>query len=150
MGRLLRNTATVGGVVGGLGAAALAYGSLIERNAFTLRRFQVPVLAPGSPPIRVLHISDLHITPNQSRKLAFIADLARLAPDLVINTGDTISHRHAIPSIMRALRPLFAFPGAFVPGNNDYFAPTMANPLKYFRPSVKRRTGQRLPWPSLA
>jgi predicted MPP superfamily phosphohydrolase len=145
-GRLLRTTA----IVTGLGAAALGYAGLIERNAFTLRRFQVAVLAPGSPPIRVLHVSDLHITPNQSRKIAFIADLARLAPDLVVNTGDTISHPRAIPAIMRALRPLFDFPGVFVPGNNDYFAPTMSNPLRYFSPAQARPRGARLPWASLA
>src|ERR1700749_2891473 len=103
MSRLVRYPATLAA----LGAATLAYGTLIERNAFTLRRFQVPVLSPGSPPIRVLHISDLHVTPNQTRKLAFVSDLARLAPDLVINTGDTLAHAHAIPAIMRAFEPLF-------------------------------------------
>jgi predicted MPP superfamily phosphohydrolase len=148
MARLLRYTATLGA----LAAAPLAYGTLIERNAFTLRRFQVPVLAPGSPPIRVLHISDLHVTPNQSRKLAFVSDLARLAPDLVINTGDTMAHAHAIPAIMRGLRPLFDFPGAFVPGNNDYYAPTARNPLRYFKGAkpAKSRPGTPLPWASLA
>src|SRR5271163_2947108 len=119
MSRIVRYAASLGAI----GATALAYGTLIERNAFTLRRFHVPVLAPGSPPIRVLHISDLHVTPNQSRKLAFVSDLARLAPDLVINTGDTIAHERAIPAIMRALRPLSDFPAAFVPGNNDYYTP---------------------------
>src|ERR1700722_15692149 len=117
MGRLIRSTATLAT----LGAATLAYGGLVERNAFTLPRFQVPVLTPGAPPLRVLHISDLHITPGQKRKIAWIADLARLAPDLVINTGDTISNENAIPAIMRALGPLLDFPGAFVPGNNDYY-----------------------------
>lgn len=146
MSRLLRATATLGT----LGAATLAYGTVVERNAFTLRRFQVPVLAPGAPPIRVLHISDLHVTPNQKRKLAFVSELARLAPDLVINTGDTIAHPHAIPAIMRAFKPLLAFPGAFVPGNNDYYAPTMKNPLRYFHPSSDRPKGVRLPWPALA
>jgi uncharacterized protein len=146
MGRLLRYTATLGA----LGAATLGYGTLVERNAFTLRRFQVPVLSPGSPPIRVLHISDLHVTPNQTRKLAFVSDLARLAPDLVINTGDTLAHAHAIPAIMRAFEPLFAFPGAFVPGNNDYYAPIRSNPLRYFHPRTDRRKGTRLPWPALA
>jgi predicted MPP superfamily phosphohydrolase len=146
MGRLLRYT---GGLFAG-GTAVLAYGGLIERNAFTLRRFQVPVLTPGSPPIRVLHISDLHITPGQRRKQAWVAGLARLAPDLVINTGDTISDPLAIPAIMRALGPLFEFPGAFVPGNNDYFEPVLSNPLRYFAPKHDRPKGTPLPWPQLA
>lgn len=33
----------------GAGAATFGYASLIERNWFRLRRFDVPVLAPGRP-----------------------------------------------------------------------------------------------------
>ncbi|MDT4976393.1 MAG: uncharacterized protein QOG98_2151, partial [Pseudonocardiales bacterium] len=102
-------------LVAGAGAAALAYGGLIERNAYTLRRFDVPVLNPGTRPIRLLHVSDLHITAAQRRKLEWIRALARLEPDLVVNTGDTISDPDGIPAVMHALEPLFAFPGAFVP-----------------------------------
>lgn len=137
------------GVVG-LGAATLAYGVVIERNAFTLRRFDVPVLPAGSSPLRLLHVSDLHITPNQRRKQQFIRELAALQPDLVINTGDTISHPRAIPAIMRALEPLFEFPGAFVPGNNDYYVPQLRNPLRYFSSRRGPVRGPRLPWPELA
>ncbi|HEV7193753.1 MAG TPA: metallophosphoesterase [Jatrophihabitantaceae bacterium] len=134
----------------GVGAAALAYGCLIERTAFTLRRFDVPVLSPGSDPIRLLHVSDLHITARQKRKQAWIRDLARLEPDIVINTGDTLSDPDGIPSVMHALEPLFAFPGGFVPGNNDYYAPKPKNPAKYFMPETQRLHGDPLPWPALA
>ena len=146
MSRTLRAAA---GVVG-LGAATLAYGTLVERNAFTVRQFDVPVLAPGSAPLRVLHVSDLHITPNQRRKQEFIRDLAQLRPDLVVNTGDTISHARAIPAIMRSLEPLFEFPGVFVPGNNDYYVPQLKNPLRYFVRRDERVRGPRLPWAELA
>jgi predicted MPP superfamily phosphohydrolase len=131
-------------------AGALAYGSLIERNAFTLRRFSVPVLPPGTPPIRVLHVSDLHITPRQHRKHEWIRGLAALRPDLVINTGDTLSSEYGIPAVMRSLDPLFEFPGAFVPGNNDYYVPRPKNPIKYFQPPAPVPRGPMLPWPSLA
>jgi predicted MPP superfamily phosphohydrolase len=146
MSRALRTAAGVAG----LGAATLAYGALVERNAFTVRRFEVPVLSPDSAPLRVLHISDLHITPNQRGKQQFIQDLAGLRPDLVINTGDTISHARAIPSIMRSLEPLFEFPGVFVPGNNDYYVPRLKNPLRYFVRRDERVRGPRLPWAELA
>ena len=53
-----------------LGAVALAYASLVERNLFTLRRFDVPVLAPDAEPLRILHLSDLHMMPEQHRKQA--------------------------------------------------------------------------------
>ncbi len=52
---------------------------------------------------------------------------------------------------MRALEPLFAFPGVFVPGNNDYYAPQPKNPVRYFgTTAIGRRTASPLPWPQLA
>jgi predicted MPP superfamily phosphohydrolase len=133
------------------GVGTIFYGSVIERNAFTLRRFDVPVLSPGAAPLRVLHVSDLHITATQHRKHAWIRGLAELAPDLVVNTGDTLSAANAIPAVMTALEPLFAFPGVFVPGNNDYYAPRPKNPLRYFAPpEPSQPNGDPLPWPQLA
>ncbi len=137
-------------VLAGVGAAALAYGSVVERSAFTLRRFDVPVLAPGSSPIRLLHVSDVHLTPQQRRKADWIRQLAELRPDLVINTGDSLSSVHGIPAVMQAFGPLLEFPGGFVPGNNDYYAPRPKNPLRYFSPSRSKVHGPRLPWPQLA
>ena len=138
--------------LGALGAATLFYASVIERNAFTLRRFDVPVLPAGSDPVRVLHLSDLHITANQRNKHDWIRGLAALRPDLVVNTGDTLSAENAIPAVLRSLEPLFDFPGVFVPGNNDYYAPKPKNPLRYFGPppEEQRFTTPPLPWPDLA
>jgi predicted MPP superfamily phosphohydrolase len=124
---------------------------MIERHAFTLRRFEVPVLAPGSTPIRLLHLSDLHIVPRQHRKIAYIQALSALKPDLVINTGDTNSDPDGIPAVLAALRPLTASPGGFVPGNNDYYAPRVKSPIKYFRPPQGPRTRPaNMPWGELA
>ena len=138
--------------VAGLGAAALFYGTVIERNAFTVRRFDAPVLPPGSDPLRVLHLSDLHITANQRNKHDWIRGLAALRPDLVVNTGDTLSAENAIPAVLRSLEPLFEFPGVFVPGNNDYYAPRPKNPMRYFGPppETHQLTAPPLPWPDLA
>jgi uncharacterized protein len=136
--------------LGAAGAGAFFYGSVIERNAFTLRKFEAPVLAPGAQPIRVLHVSDLHITAKQHRKHAWIRGLAQLRPDLVINTGDTLSAADAIPAVLSALEPLGAFPGVFVPGNNDYYVPQFRNPTEYFRPNKPVKRGPPLPWPQLA
>jgi predicted MPP superfamily phosphohydrolase len=136
--------------VGAAGAGAFLYGSLVERNLFTLREFEVPILAAGSAPLRVLHVSDLHVTAGQRRKLAWIRDLAELKPDLVINTGDTLSAADAIAPIVRALEPLAAFPAVFVPGNNDYYAPRLASPTKYLRSGVPRKHGPPLPFQQFA
>jgi len=133
------------------GTGALLYGAFIERNMFTLRRFDVPVLAADAAPLRVLHLSDLHITAHQRNKHDWIRSLAALRPDLVVNTGDTLSGADAIPAVMRSLEPLFEFPGVFVPGNNDYYSPRPKNPLRYFGPRDQRPPqGDLLPWPELA
>ena len=58
-------------------AGGLAYAAL-EAQAFTLRRFTVPVLPPGAPSVRVLHVSDLHLVPRQRRKAAWLRGLAAL------------------------------------------------------------------------
>jgi predicted MPP superfamily phosphohydrolase len=111
-------------------AAGLAY-SVAETRAFTLRRVDVPVLAAGSAPLRVLHLSDTHMTPGQQRKQEWLRGLAELEPDLVVNTGDNLAHLDAVPSVLRAYGDLLDVPGVFVFGSNDYFSPTSKNPVKY-------------------
>jgi predicted MPP superfamily phosphohydrolase len=144
--KLLKNTAavTAGSLVAGIG-----YASLIERNAFTLRQVTMPVLTPGSTPLRVLHLSDLHMRPGQRRKQAWLRDLARLEPDLVVNTGDNLAHPRAVPAVVQALSELLSVPGVFVFGSNDYFAPQMKNPLNYVTNPGHRVHGQPLPWQDL-
>jgi predicted MPP superfamily phosphohydrolase len=131
------------------GAGVTAYASLYERTRWTLRRFDVPVLAPGSAPLTVLHLSDLHMTAGQRSKRDWVAGLAALEPDLVINTGDNLAGHDAVPGTLEALDPLLDRPGAFVLGSNDYFAPRAKNPLKYFWPHHKRVHGNPLPWRGL-
>ena len=131
------------------GAAVTAYASLYERNRWTLRRFDVPVLAPGSAPLRILQISDLHMTANQRSKQEWVAGLAALEPDLVINTGDNLAGFDAVPGTLKAMEPLLGLPGAFVLASNDYYAPRPKNPLKYFWPDHKRVHGLELPWREL-
>ncbi len=140
------------GTAAGLaGAAALGigYASLIERNAFTLREVTMPVLEPGSSSLRVLHISDLHMMPNQKLKQNWLRELDRLDPDLVVNTGDNLSHQRAVPAVVQSLSSLLGRPGLFVFGSNDYFAPKPKNPFKYFNKEHKRTHGEPLPWQDL-
>jgi predicted MPP superfamily phosphohydrolase len=131
------------------GAATVAYASLYERTRWTLRRFDVPVLAPGSRPLSILHISDLHMTAGQRDKQEWVAGLAALEPDLVVDTGDNLAGFDAVPPTLKALDPLMDLPGAFVTSSNDYFAPRPKNPLKYFKKNHKRVHGLKLPWRDL-
>jgi uncharacterized protein len=129
----------------GLGAGVAAYASLVERNWYRLRRVVVPVLAPGAAPLRILHLSDVHMTPGQRRKQQWIAGLARTEPDLVIVTGDNLAHVDAVPAVLRAYAPLLEFPGAFVFGSNDYFGPVLKNPFGYLLPDRRHVQGPPLP-----
>jgi predicted MPP superfamily phosphohydrolase len=132
-----------------VGAATFAYASLIERNMFTLRRFDVPALAPDAEPLRLLHISDLHMTPDQKRKQQWVRELVGTDPDLVIVTGDNLSHPAAVPGVARALQPLLDRPGAFVFGSNDYRGPVFKNPLGYFDRDKEYLQGVDLPYEEL-
>ncbi|MET1072719.1 MAG: metallophosphoesterase [Umezawaea sp.] len=134
-----------------VGTATLAYAAGFERRHWTLRQATVPVLAPGSRPLRVLHISDLHMTPDQKSKQRWVAALDELEPDLVVNTGDNLAHKQAVPGVVRALGPLLDRPGVFVFGSNDYYAPRPKNPVRYLLPSAKTKRvhGINLPWRDL-
>jgi len=112
-------------------AAGLAWGAA-EAQAYTTRRVTVPVLPAGSRPIKVLHLSDLHLTPHQERRIDWVRSLAREDVDFVVNTGDNLAHADAVPALTRALTPLLELPGVFVYGSNDYYGPTPLNPFKYF------------------
>src|SRR4249919_1626636 len=142
MSTLLRSV----GSLAVLGAAGLGYASLIERNAFALRRFEVPVLPAGAKPLRILQISDLHLVPRQRRKIEWVRGLAALEPDLVVNTGDNLADLEAVPAAVRAMEPLLELPGVFVLGSNDYFAPAPKNPARYLTKGYRKGLGgQPLP-----
>lgn len=133
------------------GTAGVAYAAGYEARAYTLRRVEMPVLPSGARPIRVLHLSDLHMTPRQHKKQAWLRGLAQLEPDLVVNTGDNLAHMRSVPVVLEALGELLDVPGVFVMGSNDYFAPTGRNPVRYLLPDDGRRNTHtpQLPWRDL-
>lgn len=135
--------ATAAGAIALAGVGAALWGTAVEPRLFALRRFTVPVLPAGSGPLRVLHISDIHLVPRQRRKIAWLRSLARLQPDLVIDTGDNLSHQQAVPPLRQAVGPLLGLPGVFVMGSNDYFAPKPKNPFRYFTSDYARAPRHR-------
>ena len=110
------------------------------------------MLPPGVAPLRVLHISDLHLTPGRHRLMSFVRSLSSLAPDLVVNTGDSIASPEAISPLLDSLGPLLDLPGMFVYGSNDLFSPKPKNPARYlWRTSAgdHDRDEPDLPWEKL-
>jgi uncharacterized protein len=144
--RTLLTAAAVAGVAG------IGYSSVIERNWFALRQYEVPVLAPGVAPLRILHISDAHLTPGRHRLMSWLRTLDALEPDLVVNTGDSIAHPQAVGPFLAALGPLLNRPGVFVYGSNDLYSPKLRNPARYlWRTSSGEhaRDVDDLPWAEL-
>lgn len=139
----------IGGGLVAAGAATFGYASVVERNWFTLRRFDVPVLAPDAEPLRILHLSDLHLTPGQRRKQRWVAELAGTDPDLVVITGDNLAHPDAVPAVAEAFGPLLELPGGFVFGSNDYAGPVWRSPLSYFERERAYVQGEPLPYEDL-
>lgn len=123
---------------------AAVWGIGIERHLYVVRRQVVKILPAGSKPITVLQIGDVHMAPWQKRKQKFIRSLAKLNPDMVVNTGDNLGHRDSIAATISAFTPLLQVPGVFVNGSNDYFAPVLRNPLAYLAKPSERSEGPRL------
>lgn len=138
-------------VVAAAGAVCVTYGALVEARWYRLQRVEVPVLPAGAGPIRVLHVSDLHLLPSQSAKRRWVRSLGALEPDLVVNTGDNLSRANSVEPVLDTFAGLLDRPGVFVFGSNDYFEPVFKLPLLYLR----SRTAQSkplqgdLPWQNL-
>jgi predicted MPP superfamily phosphohydrolase len=118
--------------------------------AYKVREVTLPLLPRGARDIRVLHFSDLHLTPSKKREIADIKSFIKLKPDLVISTGDFLAHKDAVTPALDALDDLLDLPGLFVFGSNDYYAPKFKNPFSYLkRDHGERKLGNKLPWKSL-
>ena len=136
--------------VAAIGACTLAYSAGYEVRAFRLREVEIPCLPTRSETLRVLHLSDIHLMPSQYKKQEWLRSLSDLRPDLIVNTGDNVSHSESVPVLMRALGDLLGVPGVYVLGSNDYWGPVVKSPLRYLMPDDgSRLQGPRLPWGDL-
>ena len=126
-------------------ALAFAWGALVERHWYVVRRVTLPGALTRPGRLRVLHVSDVHLIPPQRRRVRFLAGLARLDADLLVITGDLLGAEGAEDAAIAAIAPLTApdRPGVLVLGSNDLHAPAFKSPLHYLRPSASR-------WPRTA
>ena len=78
------------------GLGTLGYG-LTEAQMFTLRNVDIrcDLKQFDGQDFRILHLSDLHITPSQTRKINWVKSLGKLKPDLTVVTGDFLAHMQA-------------------------------------------------------
>jgi predicted MPP superfamily phosphohydrolase len=113
---------------------------------YQLREVSVPILPRGASDIRILHFSDLHLTPRRKKEIVDIKSWAALNPDLVISTGEFLAHRDAVETTLNSLNELLDKPGLYVFGSSDYYAPGFKNPMTYLRKDDgTRKLGAKLP-----
>lgn len=118
-----------------LGAAALAYGGLIEPRWFRLRRERLTGILTENArrPLRVLLLTDTHFLPRCAALGRFVDRLAEVEADLVVAGGDLVGGRGGEEPTVRLLARLTARgrPGVAVLGSSDHYAPTPKSPHRY-------------------
>jgi predicted MPP superfamily phosphohydrolase len=122
------------------GAACVGYGVFVERTWFRVRRYRLAVLPSGATePVRVLHLSDLHLRTVERRKPRFLASLEAEHPDVTVITGDILGEPGAVEAAASALEPLRGRVASyFVLGSHDHYAPQRPRYRNYV-------TGRRSP-----
>jgi predicted MPP superfamily phosphohydrolase len=111
-------------VLGTVGSACMVWGWTVEPGWIEVTREEValPRLAPGTRPIRVVHVSDLHVgaSPGNEERLPDL--VAAEHPDLIAFTGDSLVHAEGRPRLLACLERLAAIAPLYaVKGNWDVF-----------------------------
>ncbi|GAA1347030.1 metallophosphoesterase [Falsarthrobacter nasiphocae] len=141
---------TAGAALVGAAGVALLAAAVAETRKFEVRTEVLPLLPPGAERIRILQLSDIHFVPGQDGKAAWLEALGEHRPDLILNTGDNLSHPGAVPPLLRTLGELPRTGGFYVPGSNDYYEPKPKNPAAYLvGPSKNAPARPELPWREL-
>ena len=111
-----------GAILGGITGLAVGWG-LVEAGWPRLRELDLTV--PGLPPeldgLRIVHLSDFHLgvpSPGQGAVAQAIAWTVRRKPDLVVITGDLLTHPRGEP-LLRAFVKWLPKPVVAVLGNHD-------------------------------
>lgn len=106
----------------GSGLLCIGWGFLVEPGFPEVTRLRVesPALRPGSDPIRVVHLTDLHCDPEPRLEERLPALVAAERPDLLLFTGDAANSPEGLPLFRRTLAALAGTAPTFaVKGNWD-------------------------------
>jgi hypothetical protein len=104
------------------GVLCIAYGYFVEPYWPAVTHVQITNgnLPPGSSPIRIAHISDLHSDPRPRLEERLPSIISAEKPDLIVFTGDAVNSPDALPVMQRCMTRLAAIAPTFaVKGNWD-------------------------------
>jgi uncharacterized protein len=105
---LLPGPATLAAQV--MGTGLVVYGFWIEPHRVQLTRqtLHSPKWKPGTPPLRVLHLGDLHTERLTDRERQVVALAREMAPDLILFSGDFLNLSNVYdPVAWEAVRTVF-------------------------------------------
>lgn len=105
-----------------LGIGCFVYGMAVEPYwpEITHVRIRAEKLKPGSSPIRIVHLSDLHSDPKPRLEERLPILVEELKPDLIVFTGDCINSPEGLTVFKTCLRRLSQIAPTFaVKGNWD-------------------------------
>lgn len=122
LGHGLRRLRVIAGVLAGLGVLCAVYARLIEPfwPEVTHARIESAKLLPGSRPIRIAHISDVHSDPEARLEPRLPEIIAREEPDLIVFTGDSVNSAGGLANFRDLMKGLAAIAPTFaVRGNWD-------------------------------
>lgn len=130
----------------GAGLGCVAYGTVIERRWYRVRRLVLAGALRRPGRLTVLHLSDIHLLPGQTHRTELLAALADEDHDLVVVTGDLLGAPAMEDAAVAALAPLTGpdRPGLVVLGSNDLYGPVLKSPFSYFTRPERRTHGVRL------
>ena len=106
----------------GIAGTIVADAAWYEPQGLKVERIALPSKSPGGP-VRLLQISDLHLS-NFNRYFAKVTkQVADLQPDLIVLTGDYLEEERNIRGVLSFLKELQATHGIYaVQGNWEYWS----------------------------
>ena len=122
------------GLVGALALGGAVLYPFLETRWFRVKRLSVTVQRKITP-LKVLHISDTHLSGRDRALLRFLHRLPAMIGevDIVAATGDLIEDDSGIEPITAALNALPArIARGYVLGSHDYYQARFQSYLKYF------------------
>lgn len=105
-----------------LGTICVGYGFFVEPYTLTVSEVQIPSskLAAGAPPIRIVHLSDMHSDPAPRLESQLPAKVAALKPDIIVFTGDAVNAPEGLTIFKKCFGELSRIaPTYAVFGNHD-------------------------------
>lgn len=104
----------------GLGVTAtVAYSAFVEPDWIRVAHHDLRATS-SQPPLRIVQLSDLHLTRIGARETDVAARVVALRPDLIVVSGDAIDRADAVPLLERFLATLGTTPKVAVLGNWEY------------------------------